>query len=160
MYPIFLSNTDDLLANNDVVKITEFPTNDGQLTLLFGETTHLNCSGIATSPLTQFLWRHGNGTLVCPVRENPFCVPSNFTICGQTIYNGGCRVDVLNGRRCRGLRIHSYTYGTVEDCVYDTLRKQSTMVINGVTWSDAGVYTCVATVPRKDISKTVNVTIG
>ena len=131
---------------------------DGQLTLFFGETAYLNCSGVVTRSLTRYFWLHSNGTLVCPVIENPYCVPSNQTLCGTSQFSG-CRNDTRNGPRCKGLRVHSYSYGTVENCTYGIRRKHATMVINGVTWSDSGTYTCIPTRERER-NRTLNITVG
>ena len=152
--------TDNLAANRNNLVINEFPTDDnGQLTLFFGETAHLNCSGLATRSLTGYFWRSDNGTLVCPLRENPFCVPRNQTFCGIPIPNGGCRVDTINGPRCNRSRVYSYIYSSVENCTYGIQRRHAMMVINGVTWSDAGIYTCTPSV-EEEKNKTMNVTIG
>lgn len=149
---------DNLASTVNNLAITEFPTNDGQTTLFFGETVRLNCSGLVTRRLTQYYWRRSNGTLVCPVLENPFCVPSNQTICGITRF-GGCRIDTRYGPRCKGSRVHSYIYSTVENCTYGIQRRHAMMVINEVTWSDGGVYTCIPST-QQDKNRTMNVIVG
>jgi len=157
-FPSFLF-TDNL----DALKFTEFPTEDGHLTLFYGETVNLTCSGRTTRRLTQLNWHYNNNNRgICPVREDPFCVPSNQTLCGQPIYNGGCIIDVRGGRRCKTSRVYSYVYSTVEDCVYLIQRKNAILVINGVTWSDSGIYTCKPTNAMRDDDniKTMNVTVG
>ena len=150
---------DNLLSNKNNLAITEFPTDDGQVTLFFGETARLNCSGVVTRRLTQYFWRHGNGTLVCPVSENPFCVPSNQTRCGITRF-GGCKIDRRYGPRCKRSRVHSYSYDTVENCTYGIRRRHAMMVINEVTWSDAGVYTCIPSLQQRKENRTMNIIVG
>ena len=162
-HPIVLCIIDNPLSQT-VQRISEFPTDSGNLTLFYGETAILNCSSVTNNPLTQYFWRRGNDSLVvCPVFENPFCVPSNHTIrCGsQLIPIGGCRNDPTRvGQQCKRERVHSYSYlyNTVEDCVYRTQTKRTTMMINAVTWSDAGVYTCIPSSGSNN--KTMNVTVG
>ena len=158
-HPIVLCIIDNPLSQT-VQRISEFPTDSGNLTLFYGETAILNCSSITNIRLTQY-WRRGNSSLVCPVIEDPFCVPSNHTIrCGSLLLPiGGCRNDTTPvGQQCKRERVRSYSYNTVEDCVYRTQRKHTTMVIDAVTWSDAGVYTCIPSSGSND--KTMNVTVG
>lgn len=152
--------TDNLLANRDNVKITEFPTDDGNLTLLFGESVNLTCSGVTTRSLTQFFWVRGSRSLVCPVREDPFCVPSNRSLATSCQPSGGCRIDTRRGRRCKGLRVHSYVFGGMENCTYGVLRKTAMMVINNITWSDSGIYTCIHTTPGNKNNRTMYITVG
>lgn len=151
--------TDNMLAIREILKITEFPTNGHQLTLFFGETAHLNCSGVVARKLTQYYWRRGNSTFVCSVREDPYCVPSNRSSCpALRNHNGGCQVDELGRRRCNGSRVYSYVYSSIENCTYGIQRKHATMIINGVTWSDGGAYTCLST--RGDDSRIMEVVVG
>lgn len=158
----FLLYTGNDRSNKNTLTISDFPTNSGQLTVFFGETAYLNCSGLATRLLTRLFWSHSNGTLVCPVTENPYCVPSNRTTCqgSRLIHNSGCRVDgTSQGRRCKESRVQSYIYATLDNCTYNIQTIHATMVINGVTWSDSGVYTCMA-ISRAVKKKTMNVTVG
>ena len=160
LIPLFLCIIDNVLSQT-AQKISEFPTNNGQLTLFFGETAILNCSTLTNRRLTQYFWRRSNGTLVCPVVEDPFCVPSNHTSsCGSWFLpSGSCRNDTTTlGQQCKGSRVRSYSYSTVESCVHQIRRTHTTMVIDVVTWSDAGVYTCT---PSSGLmNKAMNVTVG
>ena len=158
---IYLLYTGNPLSQT-VQRISEFPTDSGQLTLFFGDKTFLNCSSVTNNQLTQYFWHHSNGSLVCPVVEGPFCVPSNHTIqCGSRLFPiGNCRNDTTPlGQHCKGSRVHSYHYSTVESCIYRTQRKYATMVIDAVTWSDSGVYTCIPNSGSEN-KKTMNVTVG
>ena len=154
--------TDNMLTQNDQ-KIIEFPMDNGQVTLFFGETAILNCSSVTNNRLTQYFWRHSNGSLVCPVTEDPFCVPSNHTssCASRFLPSGGCRTDTTpRGQRCKGLRVRAYSYSSVESCVYRTQRKHTTMVIDAVTWSDSGVYSCIPSSRFNYQNKTMTVTVG
>ena len=154
--------TDNMLTQT-VQDIDEFPMDGSQVTLFFGETAILNCSGLTNNRLTQYFWRRSNGSLVCPVTEDPFCVPSNHTssCASRFLPSGGCRTDTTpRGRRCKGLRVRSYSYSSVEDCVNRIQRKHTTMVIDAVTWSDSGVYSCISSSGFNYQNETMNVIVG
>ena len=160
MHPSFSLFTDSVGPDADLTSISEFPTaSGGDLTLLLGDSIDLKCSGITARRLSQLFWFYESGAVVCPIRENPFCVPKITTSC-QTSgpVQRNCPIDFRHGRRCKPLRVHSYNYHTVENCTYDLLRSTAMMRINNVTWSDGGVYTCRPT--RGDVMETMNVIIG
>lgn len=161
--PMFLS-TDSLIGNENIQELVEFPTDSGKLILFFGETVYLNCSGVSTRLTTRYFWHYGNGSVVCPAAEDPFCVPSNHTSsssCQRSRFTG-CRVDKTDrGLHCKESRMHAYFYSSVEDCTYGTQRSHTVMKISGVTWSDSGVYACMATT-RGGVVNTMkmNITVG
>ena len=141
------------------ISISEFPTAGGDLTLFFRDSVNLTCSGVTTRKLTQLFWFYDSGAAVCPVRENPFCVPYNITSCqtSEPVLRN-CPIDVRGGRRCKPSRVHSYNYNTVENCAYGFLKSTAMMRIDNVTWSDRGVYTCRPT--TGNAIRTMNITIG
>ena len=160
MYPSLSLYTDSEGSETHLTSISEFPTASGDLTLFLGDSVNLTCSGVTARKQTQLFWFHDSGAPVCPVRENPFCVPYNTTSCqtsGPVLRN--CPIDVRGGRRCKPLRVHSYNYNIVENCVNDHLRSTAMMRIDKVTWSDGGVYTCRPTTGN-NIMRTMNMTIG